>query len=250
MVFLYNQSMEDHLEKRMPDRLIGILGGMGPEATLDFYRHIINLTPADKDQDHIRILIYSNPKIPDRTEAIAGDGENPLPFLIESAKLLETSGAGIIAMPCNTAHHYLPEMQREIRIPILDMIAETCGKLREDLPGAETAGLLAALGTVRSGVYHRALSKLGIRVLMPNDAEQEAIQSAIAEVKAGEQNRYTQEIFHAIGMRLMKAGAKAVILGCTEIPLAFDANVVDYPTLNSTHILAEAAVDWALGKRG
>jgi len=222
---------------------------MGPEATLDFYRHIINLTPADKDQDHIRVLIYSNPKIPDRTKAIAGDGENPLPCLIESAKLLEKGGAGILAMPCNTAHHYLREMQREIKIPILDMIAETCGKLREDLPSVETVGLIAALGTVRSGVYHRALSKVGIKVLMPNEAEQEEIQSAIAQVKAGEQNRYTQEIFQSIGMRLMKAGAKAVILGCTEIPLAFDANVVDYPTLNSTRILAEAAVDWALGKR-
>jgi aspartate racemase len=214
----------------MDDRVIGILGGMGPEATLDFYRHIINLTPANVDQEHIRVLIFSNPKIPDRTMAIAGDGESPLPSLIESAQLLEKGGAGIIAMPCNTAHHYLPEIRRKLRIPIIDMIEETCKKLAEDLPGAMTAGLLAATGTVKSGVYSRALATMRIRLLLPNEADQDEIQSAIAQVKAGTHNRFTQETFQAAGTRLMKAGAKAVILGCTEI-------------------LAEAAVDWALGRR-
>jgi aspartate racemase len=247
--FLYNLRMKNSME-RANNRLIGILGGMGPEATLDFYRQIINLTPADKDQDHIRVLIYSNPKIPDRTAAIAGNGENPAFSLIESAKLLEKGGAGIIAMPCNSAHHYLPQLQREIKIPILDMVGETCRKLCEDLPGAKTAGLIAALGTVRSGVYHRALSKAGIRIVTPDDADQEEIQSAIAQVKAGRHNRSTREALQSIGKRLMEAGAGAVILGCTEIPLAFSSNVVDYPTLNSTRILAEVAVDWAFGRSG
>jgi aspartate racemase len=242
--------MEGDAKLRTTDRMIGILGGMGPEATLDFYRHIINLTPADKDQDHIRILIYSNAKIPDRTMAIAGNGESPLAGLIESAQLLEKSGAEIIAMPCNSAHHYLPQIQREIKIPILDMVAETCRKLCEDLPNTKTAGLIAAIGTVRSGVYHRALSKAGIRIVTPCEADQEEIQSAIVQVKAGKHNRSTREAFQSIGKRLMEAGAGAVILGCTEIPLAFSSNVVDYPTLNSTRILAEAAVDWAFGKRG
>ena len=229
--------------------MIGILGGMGPEATLDLYRHIITLTPATKDQDHIRILIYSNPKIPDRTEAIAGEGESPLNYLIESAKLLEKGGAGIIAMPCNTAHYFLPEMQSKISIPILDMIAETGRRLCELLPEAKTVGLIAAIGTVHSRVYHKSLSEVGIEVLTPNRADQQAIQEAINQVKAGEHDRSTQETFQSIGMRLIKEGARAVILGCTEVPLAFDPDVVNYPSLNSTRILAEAAVDWALGKR-
>jgi aspartate racemase len=242
--------MEEDRKRRTADRIIGILGGMGPEATLDFYRQIINLTPAENDQDHIRILIYSNPKIPDRTMAIAGNGESPLASLIESARLLEKSGAEIIAMPCNSAHHYLPRMQRGIKIPILNMVAETCRKLYEDLPNVKTAGLIAVLGTVRSGVYHRALSDAGIRIVTPCETDQEDIQAAIAQVKAGKHNRSTREAFQAIGKRLMEAGAGAVILGCTEIPLAFSSNVVDYPTLNSTRILAEATVDWAIGKRG
>jgi aspartate racemase len=241
--------MEDDTKLRTTDRMIGILGGMGPEATLDFYRHIINLTPADKDQDHIRVLIYSNPKIPDRTKAMVSNGESPSAWLIESAKLLERSGAGIIAMPCNSSHHYLPQIQQAIRIPILNMVAETCRKLCKDLPGVKTAGLIAAIGTVRCGVYHRALAEAGINIVTPSDTDQEETQSAITQVKAGKHNRSTRETIQAIGMRLMEAGAGAVILGCTEIPLAFSSNVVDYPTLNSTRILAEAAVDWALGKR-
>jgi len=245
----YNRKMAKKREYAGLDRVIGILGGMGPEATLDFYRHIINLTPAVKDQDHIRILIYSNPKIPDRTKAIAGDGKSPLPHLIESAIILEKGGAGIIAMPCNTAHHFLPEIQRRIAIPILDMIAETCKELRRRLPKANRVGLLATVGTVQSGVYHRALSCAGIELLLPGDAEQKRIQDAIALVKAGVHNQSTKKTLQSIGMRLMEAGAKAVILGCTEVPLAFDPGEVNYPSLNATLILAEAAVDWALGKR-
>jgi aspartate racemase len=233
-----------------PDRMIGILGGMGPEATLDLYRHIISLSPATRDQDHIRVLIYSNPKIPDRTRAIAGDGESPLNSLIESAMLLQKAGAGIIAMPCNAAHFFLPEIQQKISIPILDMIAETCGWLRKHLPDAKTAGLIASTGTVQSGVYDRILSRENIAVLRPNDADQRKIQAAIADVKAGVHKRLTQLTFQSMGARLTKAGANAVILGCTEVPLAFNPDEVDYPALNSTKILAEAAVDWALGKRG
>jgi len=237
----YNQRMaQEH------DRVIGILGGMGPEATLDLYRHIINLTPAARDQDHIRILIYSNPKIPDRTRAIVGDGESPLPCLIQSADILEKGGAGIIAMPCNAAHYFLPEMQQSVSIPILDMIEETCRKLRLHFPNAKTVGLIAAIGTVRSSVYHKALSRMGIGILTPDEPDQQKIQDAITHVKAGVHNGSTQETFHSIGMRLIKAGAEAIILGCTEVPLAFDPDKVDYPSLNSTRILAEAAVAWAL----
>lgn len=229
------------------DRIIGILGGMGPEATLDLYRHIINLTPASRDQDHIRVLIYSNPKIPDRTKAISEEGESPLRALIESAKVLEAGGAGIIAMPCNAAHHYLPEMQREAGIPILDIIAETCRKLRCHLPAVTTVGLLASNGTVHRA-YNKALATEGITVLLPNGPDQQEIQEAIAHVKAGIHTEATQQQFQSIGMRLVQAGAQAIILGCTEIPLAFNPAAVRYPSLNSTRILAEAAVHWALGK--
>jgi aspartate racemase len=233
----------------MPDRLIGILGGMGPEATLDLYRHIIDLTPANKDQDHFKVLIYSNPQIPDRTRAIVEGGESPLISLIESARLLEQSGAGIIAMPCNTAHYFLPQVQEKIGIPILNMIQETCRVLCTRLPSDKKVGLLASIGTVRSGVYHQVMSNAGVEILAPEEADQERIQIAIMQVKAGVHTQSTREIFESAGMQLVDAGARAIILGCTEVPLAFNPDRIDYPSLNSTRILAQAAVDWAMGRR-
>jgi aspartate racemase len=233
---------------RNPDRIIGILGGMGPRATLDLFRHIINLTPVKRDQDHIRVLIYSNPKIPDRTQAIVHGGESPLPSLIETAKLLEKSGAGIIAMPCNTAHHFLPEIRQQIGIPFLDMIDAVCRKLCRSFPFVKTVGLLSSIGTVRSGIYDRCFSAAGIRVITPCGEDQTRVQSSINQIKVGDHNRSTQETLQSIGAKLVEAGAEAIVLGCTEIPLAFDSGDVNYTVLNSTRVLAEAAVDWALGR--
>ncbi|MDR0310553.1 MAG: amino acid racemase [Acidobacteriota bacterium] len=229
-------------------QIIGILGGMGPEATLDLYRHIINLTPASRDQDHFRVLIYSNPKIPDRTLAIADGGESPLEALTESARLLESAGASLIAMPCNSAHHYLEQLRAAVNIPILDMVAETCGALRGRYPEVKTAGLLASDGTVQSKIYHRALNAKGINVLLPNESDQAFIQSVIAEVKAGKHTEAGREKLLAAGTRLIQAGAQAIILGCTELPLAFDSRAFSFPSLNSTLILAEAAIS-AVGQK-
>jgi aspartate racemase len=226
--------------------VIGILGGMGPEATVDLYRHIIDLTPAEKDQDHIKVLIYSNPKIPDRTAAICSDGENPLPALIQAVALLENAGAGIIAMPCNTAHHYLKEMQSNARIPILNMVEETVHTLRKHSSVIRKIGLLAMDGTIKSGVYSRAIEPLGIHIILPEETKQGEVQTAIARVKAGKCDLSTKGMFKTAAIQLIEAGAQAIILGCTEIPLAFDQEAVACLCLNPTRILAQAAVDWAL----
>jgi aspartate racemase len=233
----------------MLERVVGILGGMGPQATVDFYREILILTPGVKDQDHMRVLIYSNPKIPDRTAAILDGGEDPLPHRLESARLLERAGAGILAIPCNTAHYFLPRLQPEIGIPVLDMILETLLDLRTQAPQVRTVGLLAATGTVRSGIYHRTFHEHGIKVVVPDDVDQPKVQDGIRRIKAAAHNRETCETFHAIADKLIAAGAEAIILGCTEIPLAFDQKGVPYLCLNATRSLAQAAVDWALGKR-
>lgn len=242
----YNHQAMEWTSQAGSRRIIGILGGMGPEATLDLFRCIIELTPARRDQDHIQVLIYSNPKIPDRTKAFVSGGESPIPQLVESAQLLERSGAGIIAMPCNAAHHYLPEVRKRIRVPFLDMIEETSRQLRSILPQVRRVGLMASIGTYRSGVYPRSLSAVGVETLIPSESDQQRIEAAINEVKAGTYGRATQDTFQSIGGDLIKSGAEAVILGCTEIPLAFDVREVEYPTLNPTKILAEAAVAWAL----
>ena len=231
------------------DRVIGILGGMGPEATIDLYRHIVALTPAERDQDHIRTVIVSNPKIPDRTLAILEGGEDPLPHLIEAAQILQRAGAGILAIPCNAAHHFLRPLQLHSRIRILSMIDETCHVFQSSFPGARAVGVLGASGTIRSGIYRTIFGSVGVEVIVPPEEDQRRVQWCIGAVKAAKHGPATAETFESVGRALVRAGADAVILGCTEIPLAFDQSRAGYPTLNPTRILAQAAVDWALGRR-
>jgi len=231
----------------MSDRTIGILGGMGPEATADLFMEITRLTPARSDQDHLRIISYSNPKVPDRTAAILHGGADPVPELIESARLLERAGAQIIAIPCNTAHYYLRQIRAAVGIEVLDMIGETLAEFRRLLPRATTAGLLAATGTVSAGVYREPFERQGVRLLVPGTEGQAAVHEGIGRVKAGDRDPSIRQTFQAEGARLAGRGAEAVILGCTEIPLAFDPAGVDYVTLNATRILAAAALRAARG---
>jgi len=233
----------------MPDRIIGILGGMGPEATVDFFREIIRLTPVRTDQEHIPVLIHSDPRVPERTAAILGTGEDPTPYLLSGALTLEKAGAGIIAVPCNTAHYFLPRIRGRVGIAILDMIEETFHASRASVPDAAAVGLLATRGTVTSGVYRDVFARHGVEILTPDAKDQDRVQEAILEIKAGSYDRSRRDTFEAVGARLVSAGARAVILGCTEIPLGFKAEGVDYPVVNATRVLAQAAVDWALGRR-
>jgi len=233
----------------MKRRIIGILGGMGPEATTDLYREIIRLTPARRDQEHIPVLIYSNPQIPDRTKAILEGGEDPLPYLIHTAQVLEKAGAGILAVPCNAAHYFLPRVQEHVTVRILNMLEETCRTFRSRIPEGNAVGLLAVTGTVRSGIYADVFARAGVKVIVPDNSAQECVYSGIQRVKAGDMGPEVHRIFESTGARLMDAGAQSVILGCTEVPLAFDEDRAGYPSLNPTRILAQAAVDWGLGKR-
>jgi aspartate racemase len=233
----------------MGDRIIGIIGGMGPQATADLFSEIIHLTPVRMDQDHIRVLIYSNSKIPDRTSAILGKGKDPLPAMVETARTLERAGAGILAIPCNAAHHFLPRLQARIRTPILNMIRETCAQVCLRFPDIKSVGLLAATGTVRSRVYHEEFARAGLEVLAPEGRDQDRVHGAIWQVKAGRLQKRAQRTFELMGAKLTRRGAGMVILGCTEIPLAFAPGDVGYHTINSTRVLAQAAVDWALARR-
>ena len=234
----------------MTHRMIGILGGMGPEATVDFFREIIRLTPARKDQDHIPVVIRSDPRVPERTQAILSGGEDPTPCLLEGALVLERAGAGIIAVPCNTAHYFLPRVQPKVGIPILNMIEETYQSVLRLLGAADAVGLLATKGTVLSGVYGDVFSRHGVKVIVPDAGDQEAIQQAVFQIKAGTYDRARQDVFERIGSSLAESGAQAVILGCTEIPLGFHEERVSYRVVNATRVLAQAAVDWALERRG
>lgn len=222
-------------------KIIGILGGMGPETTVELFRRIKEKTPAHRDQDHLRVIIYSNPAIPDRTEAILHGGESPLPLLKQTAKVLEKAGADFIAIPCNSAHYSLEGIRKAVRIPVLDMIGETAHAIKE-----QAVGLLATDGTVQIGLYHQACANRGIEVLQPIVADQEKVMQIIYRIKAGKEKLPLRQEANRIVKRLQEREAKAVIVGCTELSLILKQDEIDVPLYDALDILAQASVSKAL----
>jgi aspartate racemase len=223
-------------------RVVGVLGGMGPLATADFYRKLVHLTPARIDQDHLRVIIDSNPKIPDRTAALRGEGPDPTPALVATAQALERAGADLIAIPCNSAHAFLPAIRQSVRVPVLDIMAEVAAAAAALTPRPRAAGLLATAGTVETRLYHRALAALGIGVVDTTAPEQARVTAAILAVKAGDLGPTGREHVRAVAAALAARGAQVIVLGCTEIPLVTDPDALPVPVLDGTEILAAAAI--------
>ena len=225
----------------MPEKIIGILGGMGPEATIDLFYKIIKFTPAEKDQDHLRIIIDNNPKIPDRTAAILGKGEDPLPALQETAQNLEKAGANFIVIPCNTAHYFLSSIQESVNIPVLNMIEETAKETKKRIPQIKKVGLLASIGVYKSEIYHQHFKKFNIEVISPEEKDRGKVMKVIYTVKAGDLSEEVKKNILKITQKLIDKGAEAVIAGCTEIPLILKEGDVSVPLIDPTQILAKAA---------
>ncbi len=223
--------------------IIGILGGMGPAATADFYAKLVATTPGTSDQDHLRTVIWSDPTIPDRTEALLGDGPDPTPWLLEGSRVLREAGATVIAIPCNTAHAFVPRIADHIGLPIVHMIGEVARHLTTLNPRIHTVGLLATTGTVRAGLYQEWLDRFGIRLVLPDATAQDAeVMTAIHAVKAGTNDDRTTALLARAARRLTDQGAQAVVAGCTEIPLGLPADAVDVPLVDPALVLARALV--------
>jgi len=224
------------------EKVIGILGGMGPGATLELLRRILDKTSASTDQDHLRIIIDNNPNIPDRTAALLHGGEDPIPLLLSTAANLENAGADFIIMPCNTAHHYIDRIAVGVNIPLLNMIELTVTSIREPC-----VGILATDGTLASRLYHKTCSKKGIMLLCPDGSDQKGTMEVIYLVKGRQidlKNAKTRVI--EVAKRLIDRGAEAIILGCTEISLVLSQGDVDVPIYDALEILAEEAIKKAL----
>ncbi|MGI6620538.1 MAG: aspartate/glutamate racemase family protein [Bacillota bacterium] len=222
-------------------KTIGIVGGMGPEATCDLYLKIIRNTPAEKDQDHFRVIIDSNPKIPDRTAFIIGQGPDPRPILIETARNAERAGASFLAMPCNTAHYFHEDVKEAVSIPVLHMMDEVASYLKGKV---DQVGILASAGTLRTGLYEKALSAVGITAIAPGEDDQKRVMESIYLVKAGKLEP-AREIILEQGKLLADRGAQAVIAGCTEIPLILKQGDLAVEVVDATDILAKACVRFA-----
>lgn len=225
-------------------KTIGILGGMGPAATADLMMKIIDMTDAATDQEHIPMLVDSNTRIADRTAAIEGKGESPLPEMLASAKRLESAGADFIIIPCNTAHYFVPDIEERISIPIVHMPIETANLLKQR--GIKSAAVLATRGTYLSGQYEKVLGDKGINPIIPDPKQQEVLMTLIYDyIKKGitDPDDLPRDEIVSIIDDLKSKGAEALLLACTELPLAFDIlDLYDDSCVDPTAVLAAAAI--------
>ncbi|MDF2462477.1 MAG: aspartate racemase [Ramlibacter sp.] len=229
------------------EKIVGILGGMGPQATLDLMAKVIRATPAQSEKDHLRMLVDCNPKVPDRVAAILAGGPDSAPALVEMAMGLVGQGADLLAIACNTAHHFHAAIQAAVPVPVLDMIALTARRVAELDPPVRTVGLLATEGTIEIKLYHRHFEARGIEVITPRELEMRSFMSIVYGVKTGHDGPVARAGMAALAQSLMDRGAEAVIAGCTEVPLVISAGPT-MPMIDPTQVLAESIVQSVLGR--
>ncbi len=230
---------------------LGIVGGIGPAATVDFMAKIIRNTAAQRDQDHMRLVVEHNPKVPDRTANLVGHGADPTLALYAACQRLEADDADLIAIACNTAHAYVARIEPSLSVPIINMLQETVAHIGLHHGACRRVGLLATTGTVASQVYHEAARGAPFELLIPDSAHQALVMDAIygeRGVKAGYlEGQCERDLMRAL-VHLVERGASVVVLGCTELPLLLRHNAC-YPVagtsialLDPTEILARRCV--------
>lgn len=229
---------------------VGIIGGMGPLATVDLFAKIVNNTPANIDQDHIRIIIDNNPQIPSRVDAILEGTESPLSAMQQSAKLLEIAGASFIILACNTAHHWIKDLRASVSIPVYSIIENAATYI--SMNHRRYSGhilLLATEATISLGLYQQAFENKNMLLQIPTHEEQAIFYKAIRRVKAGElsSNSYISKA-NSILSRYAEEGTVAILAGCTEIPLLFPFLTDRLIKLDATLILAQMVIEQATNK--
>ncbi|EAS40962.1 aspartate racemase [Photobacterium profundum] len=225
-------------------RKLGILGGMGPLATVEFMQKIISRTPAHNDQQHIPMLVSNNPQIPDRTAYIISNGEDPYPALKQGMEQLQQAGAECIVMPCNTAHYWYTRLTNSCNVHTISIIDSVVSEAKHRR--YQTVGLLATTATMMAGMYQTKLAQQQINAIETTDSEQQAIMNGIYAVKAGNVE-HGKQLMQPVFEAMLNRGAEAVIFGCTEIPVALAEQTISQPQhcLDSLDILAEQCVHWA-----
>lgn len=231
--------------------MIGILGGMGPMATVDLFEKIVRFTPAKSDQEHLPILIFNNPQIPSRMTAITEGTESPLPELIKSARLLESNKVDFILLPCNTAHYWIKDVQATVQVEIVNMIENAANHIKQFHPGLSgKIMLLATTATAKMKLYEKAFEQAGLRLLAPSEEEQSIVEKVIHDIKAGhaENNAYLGDLKQLMLVNSQQ-GIEAYIGGCTEIPLIFPFVEGFYQKFDPTELLAKYAVTRAMTEK-
>lgn len=224
-------------------RTVGVLGGLGPAATVDFMARVLAATPATTDQEHLRLVVDHNPQVPNRHEAIAGLGPSPGPVLASMARGLEGAGADFLVMVCNTAHAWEREIRAATTIPFLSMIDLTVAALSAAAP--RRVGIMAAEGCIGAGLYQRALLAAGYEPVLWSVADLAAFMALVYRIKAGDRSPALTTAMAALAARLVDAGAEVLVVGCTEIPLMLSPRDAPVPLYSSTELLVERTLAMA-----
>lgn len=197
--------------------MIGVLGGMGPAATADFFRRLIAATPARRDQDHLHIIIDNDPSVPDRTQALLNGGPDPSPTLIAMGRRLEAAGANILVAPCNTAAAFTDAVAEAVEIALLKWDDAVVDRLRELRPYSRRIGVLATTGTIRTGIYRSQLERTGLHCLEPINRVQDQVGALIVARKSGVPAADLMPALASCVLHLRDQGAQEVLLACTEL---------------------------------
>jgi aspartate racemase len=226
-------------------KCVGILGGMGPYATIDFQRSILMYTDANRESDHLRVLVDNNPKIPSRTRAYLTGDVDPVPYMKNGVVGLASSGADFIVVPCNSAHHFLPEVFDGLGIDYLSIVDVTTAKVVEKC--YSKVGILAGEVTVGEQLYDKNLRPHGIEAVNVSGNRQKMVRDVIEDVKIGNTSDGTRTILGELVSDLIAKGAEAVIFGCTELQAVSGSDGFAVPIVDSVDQLARATVARALG---
>ncbi len=233
--------------------VVGVLGGMGPLATIDFMHKMLLATPAASDQEHVPVVVSSIPQVPDRTEAFCGVGDSPVAAMVSSAQRLVGAGAGLVVIACNTAHLWFDDVQAAIGLPMLHLVDAALEDAQAKAGPSARIGLLATYATLASGLYIKRSPLMpdadAIQWVLPTAHEViEWVMPGIAAVKAGNLS-HGAELLLLAALALQQRGANCLILGCTEIPLVLGSSNAPMPVIDATAALARRAVNWSLAQR-
>lgn len=231
----------------MNNKIIGIIGGMGPEATANFYMNLIKATKVNADQDHFRVIIDSNSKIPDRTKAILGIGDSPVPEMINTARNLEKAGVELGCIPCITAHYFIEHIETSVNYPIINALKELDFYIKSNYIGANKVGVLATSGTIKSELFNKYLKDYN--VIYPSETVQKnkvmnAIYSDEIGIKSGKDVKDAKKLLVEAGEYLIEKGAQILIAGCTEIVLAIKPEDFHVPLIDPMEVVIKKIIKW------
>lgn len=228
-------------------KVAGVMGGMGPDATVDFMAKVIALADSGSDQDHVHMIVDQDPSVPNRQVAIREGSTDVTEALGVMAKKLEDAGANFLVMVCNTAHVFLDDVHAKTSIPFIHLIDESVNEIDRLRPDAKTVGVMATDGCLKTNIYQDAIAASGREALEPEGDELTELMRLITEVKSGNKGQEVAEAMQALANKLVAKGADVLIAGCTEIPIVFKGENCPVRVVPSTYVLAERTLEFAKG---